>query len=90
MGKTELVEKMAAEAGISKSAASEAFNALIEGIVDAVKSGERVGLIGFGTFSVVDRAARMGKNPQTGAPIEIPAKRVLKFKPSATLTMESE
>lgn len=90
MGKTELVEKIAAEAGISKSAASQAFDALIEGIVDAVKSGERVGLIGFGTFSVVDRAARMGKNPQTGAPIEIPAKRVLKFKPSATLKMESE
>lgn len=80
MNKTDLVAKIAGDNGLSKTAAEKALNSAIEGISDALKKGDSVTLIGFGTFSVSKRAARKGRNPQTGAEINIPAKNVVKFK----------
>ncbi|MFH1148671.1 MAG: HU family DNA-binding protein [Pseudomonadota bacterium] len=88
MGKTELVQKIAEQAGITKAAATKAVAAFTGSVVKATQSGDRVTLVGFGTFTVVKREARKGKNPQTGADIKIPAKRVLKFKPSSSLKMK--
>jgi DNA-binding protein HU-beta len=79
MTKAELVEKMAKDAGISKAAAGKALDSFIDGVVKAVKKGNKVALVGFGTFSVSKRKARTGRNPQTGAEIKIPARKVPKF-----------
>ncbi len=79
MTKKELVAAMADSAGISKAKAEKAFNAFIDGVIGSLKSGEKVTIVGFGTFSVSHRAARMGRNPQTGAAINIPAAKVPKF-----------
>lgn len=79
MTKTEIVEKVAKEMKVSKSAAAKAFNAVIDSIKGALQKGERVSLIGFGTFSVAERKARKGRNPQTGKDIRIPAKKAPKF-----------
>ena len=65
---------------MSKAAADQALNSVLGAITDAVAAGDKVTLIGFGTFSVTDRAAREGRNPQTGKTIQIPAKKVVKFK----------
>ncbi len=86
MNKAQLVEKMAASAGISKNAAERALNGFIEAVTEALQQGDKVTLIGFGTFSVVERKARQGRNPQTGEVIEIPAKKVVKFKPGSRLS----
>ena len=80
MTKQDLVSKMAADADISKKAAEDALNAFIGGIKDSLGKGESVSLIGFGTFKVSNRAARKGRNPQTGAEINIPARTVPTFK----------
>lgn len=80
MNRTELIALMADEAGISKAAAERALGAMLDGIAGALKGGDKVSLVGFGTFSVSDRAARTGRNPRTGATINIPASRVPKFK----------
>jgi DNA-binding protein HU-beta len=80
MTKTELVEKMAKDAGISKAAADKALNSFIDGIKKTLKKGNKVTLIGFGTFSVGKRAARKGRNPQTGSVIKIKASKTPKFK----------
>lgn len=85
MNKSELVKAIAEKAGISQVAGKAALDAAIEAISGALKKGESVQLIGFGTFSVAERAARKGKNPQTGAVINIPAKKVAKFKAGAGL-----
>ncbi len=85
MNKTQLVERMADAAGISKAAAERALTGFTDAVTDALQQGDKVILIGFGTFSVTERKARQGRNPQTGEPIEIPAKKIVKFKPGSRL-----
>jgi DNA-binding protein HU-beta len=85
MNKKELVDSISAGAEITKSEAEKALNAMLGAITQALVSGEKVTLIGFGTFSVVERAARKAKNPRTGDVIDIPARRVPKFKPGSKL-----
>ena len=80
MTKAELVEKMAKDADITKVAADLALHSFIDGIVKTLKKGSKATLIGFGTFSVGKRAARTGRNPQTGAAIKIKASKAPKFK----------
>ena len=80
MTKSELIYVIADKAGLSKADASRALSATLESVTDALKAGEKVALIGFGTFSVSLRAARTGKNPQTGEAIAIPASKAAKFK----------
>ena len=79
MTKAEMVEKMADAADISKVAAGKALAAAIDGIKASLKKGQKVSLVGFGTFSVHKRKARKGRNPQTGAEIKIAAAKVPKF-----------
>lgn len=78
--KGDLVAAMAAAAGITKKAAADALEAMVDAITTELKSGGSVTLTGFGTFKVSDRAARVGVNPQTGAKIQIPARTVPSFK----------
>ena len=85
MTKGELVTKMATEAGLTKANAEKALLALQVVIQEALKAGEKVTIPGFGTFSVSDRAARVGKNPQTGEPLQIAASKSPKFKAGKTL-----
>jgi DNA-binding protein HU-beta len=85
MNKTELVKKIAEKAGLSQAASKEALDAALDAIQGALKKGDSVQLVGFGTFSVQKRAARTGKNPATGAVIKIPAKKVAKWKASSSL-----
>ncbi len=85
MTKAELVAKMAKDAKISKAAAGKALNGAIDGITKALKKGDSVTLVGFGTFSVSKRKARKGRNPQTGKEIKIAARKVAKFKAGAGL-----
>ncbi|MDE6493722.1 MAG: HU family DNA-binding protein [Bacteroidales bacterium] len=85
MNKTELIEAMAKKANLSKADSKKALEAYLNVTTDALKKGDRIALIGFGTFSVQKRAARKGHNPQTGQSIKIAAKKVVKFKAGATL-----
>ena len=85
MNKTELVNAMAAKTGMTKVAAKAAMNACFASIQEKLNKGEKVTLIGFGTFSVVERKARTAKNPQTGKPVKVPAKKVAKFKAGSNL-----
>jgi DNA-binding protein HU-beta len=85
MNKAELIDAMAADAGISKLQAKKALDSFTENVSGALKKGGRVSLIGFGSFSVSKRNARTGRNPQTGAEIKIAAKNVAKFKAGAAL-----
>ncbi len=85
MNKGDLINKIAEGADISKAQATSALNAVLESITGELKGGGKVTLIGFGTFSVSHREARTGRNPQTGASIEIPAKNIVKFKPGKEL-----
>ena len=85
MNKSELVDRIAADSDISKAAAAKALDAALDGITDALKQSDSVALVGFGTFSVRDRAARSGRNPQTGETIQIAAARVPAFKPGKAL-----
>jgi DNA-binding protein HU-beta len=80
MNKAELVAKLADDAGISKTQANAALDSFIEAVTKTLKGGGKVTLVGFGTFSITKRAARTGRNPQTGATIKIKAKKVAKFK----------
>lgn len=80
MNKNDLVSKVAETADISKQKAASAVDAVIEAIKGSLKSGEDVRLVGFGTFSVSNRAATTGRNPRTGEPIKIPASKQPKFK----------
>ena len=84
MTKAELLEKAAKDAGISKAAAAKTLDSFIDSVVKSVKKGNKVALVGFGTFSVSKRKARTGRNPQTGAPIKIPARKVPKFSAGKT------
>ena len=85
MNKADLVDKIATASGISKTSASEAIDALVDGVTTALKKGERVTLVGFGTFAVSQRRARNGRNPQTGSVIKIAARKVAKFTPGVEL-----
>lgn len=80
MTKSELINVIAQKSGLNKADATKALAATLESITGALKAGEKVSLIGFGTFSVSPRAARIGKNLQTGEPIAIPATNAAKFK----------
>ena len=86
MNKTDLTNRMAEDAGISKAAAKKALDSLLSGIEACLKGGQRVSLVGFGSWSVSKRAAREGRNPQTGATIKIAAKNVVKFKAGSELS----
>jgi DNA-binding protein HU-beta len=85
LNKGDLVGKIAKETGITKLKAEAAFNSLFGGITASLKKGQKVMLVGFGTFSVAKRKARTGRNPQTGAPIKIAAHKVPKFTPGSDL-----
>ncbi len=86
MNKGDLINKVAEQAGLSKAQAESAVNAMLDGIADALKAGDSAAFIGFGTFSVSHRAARAGRNPQTGETIQIAAKNLAKFKAGKKLT----
>ncbi|MGA1868243.1 MAG: HU family DNA-binding protein [bacterium] len=85
MNREELVSKMAEEAQITKATASKALEAFISGVTDCLAKKEKLTLVGFGTFMVSARAARKGRNPQTGESIDIPAVTMPKFKPGSKL-----
>jgi DNA-binding protein HU-beta len=85
MNKSELIKAVAAKTPASQAAAAVVVNAVIDVIAESLAKGETVQLIGFGSFSVRERAAREGRNPQTGKTVKIPAKKVVKFKPGTAL-----
>lgn len=85
MNKQELIDAMAKDANLSKADAKRALESLTNNVANTLKKGGKVSLIGFGTWSVSKRAARTGRNPQTGATIKIAAKKVAKFKAGAAL-----
>lgn len=86
MNKTELIDAVAEKTKLTKADAGNAIAAALEAITAAVAKGENVQFIGFGTFSVQERAARTGRNPQTGKEMKIAAKKVVRFKAGAALT----
>ncbi len=79
MNKAELIERVARDSRLTKAGATRAIDALLDNVTKALKKGERVTLVGFGTFGVSRRKARAGRNPRTGVPIKIAARRALKF-----------
>ncbi len=83
MNKADLVEKVRSGAGLAKNQAEQALDATLDSVVAAVKAGERVSIFGFGTFNPSSRGARTGRNPQTGAPVKIPASKGVRFAPAA-------
>ncbi|MGD9976949.1 MAG: HU family DNA-binding protein [Bacteroidales bacterium] len=85
MNKAQLIDAIAAEAKITKADAKKALDAFVKTTGTALKKGDRVALVGFGSFSVAKRNARTGRNPQTGKPINIKAKKVVKFKAGSEL-----
>lgn len=85
MKKADLVKAVAEQAGLTKKVAADVVNAIMDGISSALEKGDGLSLVGFGSFNVVDRAARDGRNPQTGKPIKIPARKAVKFSTGKTL-----
>jgi nucleoid DNA-binding protein len=85
MNKTDMIDRLAAAAGIPKTQAAIAVEAMLSGMTATLKKGGHVTLVGFGSFHVVQRAARTGRNPKTGKAIQIPARRVAKFTPGNEL-----
>ncbi len=85
MNKGQIVDKIAKDAGITKKQAGQAVNSLLDGVAKALKKGERVGFVGFGSFIVRKRAARKARNPRTGEIIKVKAKRVPVFRPGDKL-----
>ena len=86
MTKAEVVAKVASEAGITKSMAEKAVDGFVSAVSDALATGDKITLVGFGTFSVGERSQREGRNPRTGEKISIPASKVVKFKAGKTLS----
>ena len=80
MNKSDLIDSIAKESGLTKADATKALDGTMEAIKKALKDGETVSLVGFGTFAVKDRAARTGRNPKTGEPLQIKASRIPSFK----------
>ncbi|TET08761.1 HU family DNA-binding protein [Candidatus Aerophobetes bacterium] len=85
MNKAELVEKVSNQTGLTKKTSREAIDAVISALTDSLAREEKVTLVGLGTFQVTERKARRGKNPRTGEEIQIPAKKVPKFRPGKGL-----
>lgn len=85
MNKAQLIDAMASEANLTKADAKKALDAFISSTSTALKGGDRIALVGFGSFSVAERSARTGRNPKTGAEMKIPAKKVVKFKAGSDL-----
>ncbi len=85
MKKVELIESVAAKAGITKADAGRAVDATFASITEALVKGDKVPLVGFGTFAISERAARVGRNPQTGAEVHIAARKAVTFKAGAAL-----
>lgn len=85
MKKVELIESVAKKAGLTKADAGRALDAVVESISEALAKGDRVPLVGFGTFATSKRAARTGRNPQTGATVKIPARTAVTFKAGSAL-----
>lgn len=85
MNKSDLIDAMAADAGVTKAAAKKALESFLGNVEGSLKKGNRVSLVGFGSWSVSKRAAREGRNPQTGKTIKIAAKKVVKFKAGSEL-----
>ena len=85
MNKSELIDQIAEASDISKASAGRALDAALDAITKSLQQADPVALVGFGTFTVRDRAARVGRNPQTGAPIQIAAAKVPAFKPGKAL-----
>ena len=86
MNKGDLIDKIAADAGITKASAGDALNSFMNAVKSTLQKGNKVTLVGFGTFSVSKRSARTGRNPQTGKEIKIAAKTVAKFKAGKELS----
>lgn len=86
MNKSDLIDAIASDAGISKTAAKAALESVTNNVTSTLKEGGKVSLIGWGTWSVSKRPAREGRNPQTGATIQIAEKNIVKFKPGASLS----
>lgn len=86
MNKADLVNSLSEKTGLTKTKSNEVIDAVISSISEALKSGDKVTLVGFGTFTTTQRDARKGRNPKTGETLEIPAKRVAKFKAGTELT----
>ena len=86
MNKAELIDSIAKEANLTKADAKKALDAFVNATTKSLKKGERVALVGFGSFSVARRSQRTGRNPQTGKPITIKAKNVVKFKAGSDLS----
>jgi DNA-binding protein HU-beta len=86
MNKAQLIDAIAGEANLTKADAKRALDAFVKTTTNALKKGDRVALVGFGSFAVSKRNARTGRNPQTGRPITIAAKKVVKFKAGADLS----
>ena len=85
MNKGDLIGKLAKDTDITKSKAEAAVNSMLQSITVSLKKGQKVTIVGFGTFSVAKRKARTGRNPQTGAPIKIAARKIPKFSPGSEL-----
>ncbi len=86
MNKAELIDAIATESGLSKADSKKALDAFVNATSAALKGNDRISLVGFGSFSVSERAARTGRNPQTGKEIQIASKKVIKFKAGSELT----
>jgi DNA-binding protein HU-beta len=86
MNKAQLVDAIASKSGLTKADAKRALDAFTEVVVKSLKKGDKIALVGFGTFSVSQRSARTGRNPRTGEPIKIKAKKVAKFKAGGNLS----
>ena len=87
MNKTQLIDAMADGSGLNKADSKKALEAFISATTNSLKEGDKVALVGFGSFSVAERSARTGRNPKTGATINIAAKKVVKFKAGSDLTL---
>ena len=85
MNKAQLIDAIAEKAGLTKADSKKALEAFVATVGESLKSGDKVALVGFGSFSISERSARSGRNPQTGKTIQIPAKIVVKFRPVAEL-----
>lgn len=85
MNKAQLIELVALQAGISKVAAKQALDAVVEATIETLRQGDKISFAGLGTFSVAQRSERMGRNPRTGAVVKIAPKRVVKFRPTLEL-----
>ena len=86
MNKAELIGSIAGKSGLSKADAGRALDAFVDSVTEGLSGGERIALVGFGSWSVEQRDARIGRNPRTGEEIQIAAKRVVKFKAGASLS----